>query len=249
MTLLLMKLGLLIRFQKSIRGNKMFGLKNSVLGRTFKTIETTGAYGGGRVSAPTGMASGLVTGTRVATNIGWRMVEAIAPGDLALTFDGGMQTVVRVERSVLWSSPRNCPEHLWPLEVPAGALGNQRDMYLLPEQNVMVESDAAEDCFGDPFALIPAAALTGFCGITRVKPHEEIVVYTLHFKQEQIVFACSGALFHCPADDQGCLLDMGQKDATYQALSMNEATMLVECMELEINAASAPDMAQFAAVA
>ena len=227
----------------------MFGLKNSVLGRTFKTIETTGTYGGGRASAPTGMASGLVTGTRIATNIGWRMVEAIAPGDLALTFDGGMQTVVRVERSVLWSSPKNCPEHLWPLEVPAGALGNQREMYLLPEQNVMVESDAAEECFGDPFALIPAAALTGFRGISRVKPHEEIVVYTLHFEQEQIVFACSGALFHCPSDDQGCLLDMSRKDATYQALPMNEATMLVDCMELETNAASAPNMTQFAAVA
>ena len=115
-----------------------------------------------------------------------------------LAFDGGMQTVVRVERSVLWNSPKNCPEHLWPLQVPAGALGNQREMYLLPEQNVMVESDAAEECFGDPFALIPAAALTGFREISRVKLHEEIVVYTLHFEHEQIVFACSGALFHCP---------------------------------------------------
>ncbi len=166
-----------------------------------------------------------------------------------LAFDGGMQTVVRVERSVLWNSPKNCPEHLWPLQVPAGALGNQREMYLLPEQNVMVESDAAEECFGDPFALIPAAALTGFREISRVKPHEEIVVYTLHFEHEQIVFACSGALFHCPSDDQGCLLDMSQKDAIYQALPLNEATMLVDCMEPEINAASTSDMAQFAAVA
>ncbi len=231
----------------------MFGLKNSVLGRTFKTIETTGAYGGGRVSAPTGMASGLVSGTRVATNIGWRAVEAIAPGDLALTFDGGMQTVVRVERSILWNSPRNCPEHLWPLVVPAGALGNQRDMYLLPEQNVMIESDAAEDCFGDPFALIAAAALTGYRGISRVKPHKEIVVYTLHFDAEQIVFACSGALFHCPAAAQDCLLQAGNTAATYDALPIKEANLLVQCMELEINTATTPaaaiDHAAFATAA
>jgi hypothetical protein len=56
-----------------------------------------------------------------------------------------------------------------------------------------------------------------------------------------------GALFHCPYDDQGCLLDMSQKDTLYQALPMNEATMLVDCMELEMNAA--PDMTQFVAVA
>ena len=214
----------------------MFGLKSAVLGRTFKTAEITGAYDGGRAAALTGIASGLVTGTRMATSIGWRAVEAIAPGDMALTFDGGMQQVRRVTRSILWSSPKNCPEHLWPMEVPAGALGNQRVMRILPEQNVLVESDAAEECFGDPFALIPAAALTGFHGIARVKPHEEVVVYTIHFNSEQIVFACSGALFHCPSDNQGSLLHTQESDSHYEALPMNEAALLVECMEMEINA-------------
>lgn len=226
----------------------MFGLKSSVLGRTFKTIETTGAYDGVDANGA-GMASGLVTGTRVATNFGWRAIEAIAPGDHALTFDGGMQVVRRITRSVLWSSPSNCPEHLWPLNVPIGALGNKSEMQFLPEQNVMLESDAAEDCFGDPFALIPAAALNGFRGIERVKPHGKIVVYTLHFDQEQVVFACSGALFHCPSDDQVSLLDMAQSEAVYQALPMNEATMLVECMQLEANVLSAPDMPQHATAA
>ena len=218
----------------------MFGLKNSVLGRTFKTIETTGAFDGVDTTT-SGMASGLVAGTRIATNIGWRAAEAIAPGDQVLTFDGGMQVVRRITRSVLWSSPRNCPEYLWPLEVPAGALGNQRAMLLLPEQNVMVESDAAEEMFGDPFVMIPATALNGFCGITRVKPHNEVVVYTLHFDQEQVVFACSGALFHCPSDTEGCLLDMEQNASPYAALPLKDANMLVAHMEMEIKAAAMSD--------
>lgn len=223
----------------------MFGLKKSVLGGTFNTTKTASAYDGVDVMGG-GMASGLISGTRVATNIGWRSVEAIAPGDHALTFDGGMQVVRRITRSVLWSSPSSCPEHLWPLNVPVGALGNQQEMYLLPEQNVMLESDAAEDCFGDPFALIPAAALNGFRGITRVKPHEKIVVYTLHFDQEQVVFACSSALFHCPSDD---LLDMSQDDANYQALPMTAASVLVERMAQENDAPCMPDMVQYAAAA
>lgn len=224
----------------------MFGLKNSVLGRTFKTTETTGAYDGIDKSG-TGMASGLVSGTQVATNIGWRIAEAIAPGDHVLTFDGGMQIVRRITRSVLWSSPTNCPEHLWPLSVPAGALGNKNEITLLPEQNLMIESDAAEEIFGDPFAMLPAAALNGFRGISRVKPHKEIVVYTLHFDQEQVVFACSGALFHCPSVDQGSLLDMDQTTSVYAALSHKNAAVLVEGMKQDASAVAAPDMPQYAA--
>jgi len=226
----------------------MFGLKNSVLGRTFKTTETADAYDGLDKTA-TGLATGLVTGTRIATNIGWRAVEAIAPGDHALTFDGGMQVVRRITRSVLWTSPRNCPAYLWPLTVPAGALGNKAEMQILPEQNIMIESDAAEEVFGDPFAMIPAAALTGYRGISRVKPHKEIVVYTLHFEQEQVVFACSGALFHCPSETEGSLLDMDHTGSTYVAMSLGDASVLVECMKQEVNTVAAPDMPIYASVA
>ncbi|GEM_PF-417373 len=248
MTLLPTKRGLLTRFQKTNGEKIMFGLKNSVLGRTFNKTETTGAYDGVDVKGA-GMASGLVTGTRIATSIGWRVVEAVAPGDHALTFDGGMQVVRRITRSVLWSSPSNCPEHLWPLNVPVGALGNQQEMQLLPEQNVMLESDAAENSFGDPFALMAAAALVGFRGITRVKPHEKIVIYTLHFDQEQVVFACSGALFHCPAADLGCLLDADASEAIYQALSMTAATQLVHLMAQDLETLHAPDVPQYGTAA
>jgi len=226
----------------------MFGLKNSVLGRTFKSIETSGAYDGvGRTV--TGTATGLVAGTQIASNIGWRAVEAIAPGDQVLTFDGGMQVVRRISRNVLWSSPTNCPEHLWPLEVPAGALGNQREMQLLPEQNVMVESDAAEDMFGDPFVMIPASSLNGYRGITRVKPHREIVVYTLYFDQEQVVFACSGALFHCPSADIASLLTIDQHASVYTALSLKDAGILLDYMMTDASISPTSEMSGFASVA
>ncbi len=213
----------------------MFGLKNSVLGRTFRTAEITGAYDGMHLPEPKGMASGMISGTQVATNLGWRTIEAIAPGDFAITFDGGMQKVQSISRTVLWSSPNNCPEYLWPLEVPANVLGNKDAIRLLPEQGIMIETDTAEECLGDPFALIPAAALAGYWGITRIKPHGEIVVFTLHFEQEQIVFAHCGVLFLCPSDDSGCLLQSSDMQTpTYCVLPLKQAKWLVESMDTEI---------------
>ena len=63
---------------------------------------------------------GLVKGTRVATELGWRPVDAVAAGDLVLTFDRGMQPVVAVRRRFL----ADLGAASWPLSVPAGALGN-----------------------------------------------------------------------------------------------------------------------------
>ena len=206
----------------------MFGLRNRVLGGTHRTAETTGAWDG-----QPGIATGLVSGTRVATRMGWRPVEAMAVGDEVLTFDHGLQTVIEVRREVVWNAQTDCPEHLWPLLVPADALGNLQETYLLPEQQVLVESDAAEDFLGDPFAMLPAAALDGFRGITPHKPSDMIEVVSLHFRRDEIVFANIGALFFQPKST--CLVgDMSDFVATdYKALSMGTARELVEMMILD----------------
>ena len=143
-------------------------------------------------------ASGLVAGTKVATSIGWRPVEALIAGDKVLTFDDGLQKITRLDRTLLYSEDKPCPRHLWPMEVPTGALGNQSPMRLLPEQSVMLESDTAEEIFGCPFSMMPAAALEGFRGITRTDPRGSVEVVSLCFAQDQVVFANIGALFLCP---------------------------------------------------
>ncbi len=206
----------------------MFGLRKGLFGGTRQTIETTGAWDG----LP-GVASGLVSGTRVATRMGWRPVEAITEGDEVLTFDHGLQTVIEVRREVVWSATTDCPEHLWPLHVPADALGNLQETHLLPEQHVLVESDAAEDFLGDPFAMLPAEALVGFRGITRQMPTEVIEVVTLHFRRDEIVFANIGALFYQPKSTclVGDLADTVAQD--YTALPICTARELVEMMVLD----------------
>ena len=215
--------------------NRMFGWKAAVLGGTNKRMtETTGAYDGGAV----GVQSGIVAGTKVATSLGWRPIEAVAKGDKVLTFDGGLQVVTGVTRRKLWNGETPCPTRFWPLEVPAHALGNLETMYLLPSQGVMVESDAAEEMLGDPFALIPAKALEGLREIAPVAPRGEMEIICLHFEEDHVVFANSGALFHCPAE-RDLLNDVFEApiEAAYQVLPMEEALALATFIEAEIKAA------------
>lgn len=190
----------------------------------------------GDAAVPAGLASGLAAGTRVATTIGWRNVEGVISGDKVLTFDAGLQTVGKVTRGVLWSDPGACPAHLWPLMVPAGALGNQGPMTLLPEQSVMVESDTAEELFGDPFALMPASVLDGVRGIERVRPSTQISVTTLHFAEDQVVFGNIGALFFCPAAGDGDVISdfgAGAEDTPYRPLSAARAETLLALMAMD----------------
>ena len=178
--------------------------------------------------------TGVVAGTKVATNAGWAKIETIREGQQVLTFDGGLQTVIAITRHALMADTMDIAS--WPLFVPAGALGNREDMMILPHQSVMIESDAAEDMTGDPFALTPGAALVGFRGITQVRPAECVDVIQLHFAQDEIVFANIGALFLCRAQAD-LISDMGA--SSYEVLNMEFAENLVDCLMFE-DAAHAP---------
>lgn len=197
----------------------MFAWKTGTWGS--QMTQTALAYTDGLLSDA---GFGIVAGTKVATAVGWRPVQAIIAGDQVLTFDNGLQTVIEVRRQTLFAESSIMPTDSWPLQVPAGSLGNRVTMHILPGQNVLIESDVAEEVYGDPFALIPAAALDGYNGISRVAPSTRIDVITLHFAQDQIVYANIGVLFMCPrAGDLMHDLFATPAPARYRALSMDEA--------------------------
>lgn len=150
-----------------------------------------------------GMAAGLAAGSLVSTPEGWRPVEGVVEGDHVMTFDGGMQRVKKVCRGVLWRADGPCPKPLWPLFAPVDALGNDRSLVLLPEQCVLVESDLAEALYADPFALMPATALDGVLGITRMPPQAAVDVVSLAFQRDEIVYVNGAALIFCPVEAAG----------------------------------------------
>ena len=157
------------------------------------------------------VTQGILAGTRIASNLGWRSVEAIAPGDKVLTFDSGMQPVVEVRREVLWIGGTSVPEQHWPVQVPTGALNNKVDLTVMPDQGVLVESDVADEALQDPFVVIQARQLVGLRKIARSAPSAQAEVITLVFADEQIVYAEGGALLHSPKP--GDLLSASEADA------------------------------------
>lgn len=195
-----------------------------------RIVETTGAYDGGAVGA----RSGMMSGTRVATGLGWRAVEALGEGDMVLTFDAGLQRITKITRQTIWAEGCACPQRFWPLNVPAGALGNRDALTILPDQYVMIESDAGEDLFGDPFSLIAAKTLEGVNGIEAVPPLHGLEAIVLHFETDQVVFAETGVLYYCPS---ACgLLEHAvspHSTAPYKALNQEDADVLVMCIESE----------------
>lgn len=222
----------------------MFGIGKN----TERTTRAGGPESGGR----SGVATGLAAGTKVATSLGWRPVEAVVPGDQVLTFDNGMQIVTQVSRATLWKKAEPCPRHLWPLAVPAGALGNEQPMLLLPEQAVMLESDVGEELYGDPFTLVPAAALDGFRGIERIEPEGRFQVIVLQFGRDQVVFGSAGALFFCPSARSMTVGDMLDEAAgDYLLLGHEDAAFLIGCIaaggEGDDPPAARPSHATFAA--
>lgn len=208
----------------------MFGWKTTITGMNRRSAEVSGACAGGLNT----QTHGLMAGTRVASNLGWRAVEALAVGDLVLTFDNGMQEITEIRRMTFWTDAPDTPPAQWPVIVPAGALDNRAEMTLLADQGVLVESDTADDMYGDPFAVLPAHTLVGVRGIHRAAPAAQIELIAIYFAQEQVIYAESGALIHCPKNmvalDAFLETDTGKG---YDVLDMDDASLIADCLTFE----------------
>lgn len=212
----------------------MIGLKKSVLWGARRIAKASGLYGGDYGKSPE--PNGLVSGTRVATQYGWCDAAKVVPGDRVLTFDEGLQVVQAVRHRRVAQLP-DCSL----LEVPALSLGNREKLFILASQDVMIESDMAEELVGDPFAPIPALALEGLRGIERVTPDEELTVVTIEFSQDQVVYANVGTLFLCPSGEQLNMVEVAGLDLPpYEALPMFEARILAEAFATQDDAHSLP---------
>ncbi len=163
-------------------------------------------------------ATGMLAGTLVETAQGWQPVESLAIGQPVQTWDGGLQPLARLERK------RIAPGAAL-LRVPGGVLSVCSDMLLLPGQHVMVDTGAAAEALDQDVALVPAAALDGYDGITRERLTAGIDVVTLAFDSEEIVYANTGALLHCPA--AAAAQALAPKSEFFTVLGIAEARALL----------------------
>lgn len=188
---------------------------------------------------PETVTQGLMAGTKVASNLGWRDVDALTEGDDVLTFDNAMQRIVEIRRTRPWAAMGGqVPPSQWPILVPEGALGNRCDLVLLPDQGVFVESDELCDTHGDPFALVPAQALEGLRGITRIYPEHRMEVITLYLDSDEAIYTEGGFLVHCLTPLQSLGATMDPYGQNYQMLPLAEAQHLVASLNVEAHVAS-----------
>ncbi len=183
--------------------------------------------------------SGFIGDTHVASNLGWRAVEELSVGDKVLTFDHGMQTITDIQRQSQVAYGHKLPKAQLPLMVPRGALNNRREMWLMPDQGLMVESESTQDSLGDPFAIIPATALQGFRGIERADPGERLDVTILAFAQDEVVYVEGGMLAHCPKPHYILSDDIKTSQSLYEVMNSPSAEFLVECLARQDDSADA----------
>ena len=173
-------------------------------------------------AAPPIMLDGLFAGSRVETPDGWRRVERLRPGD-RVTAAGGPATVLAVEEGTFTRLPLR--PALWPLHVPAGALGNGEPVALTPWQAVPDPAPSGSPAHraGDARAAaqggrIPAAVLAPWRGIARFRPPPAARVLRLVFARTEVVAVGYGLRIVCLGLDarggpEGAPPDLGQDAA------------------------------------
>lgn len=139
------------------------------------------------------VTSGLIAGTLLETATGWRGVETLRMGDLVHSFDGGLVKVLAIDRRSLLPEVGQTV-----VAVPGGVLDACSDLALLPGQHLLIDTLGDASLPDDAFALIPAQALEGRCGCTRRYMMRQTDVITPLFADEEILWAHSGVMIHCP---------------------------------------------------
>lgn len=203
----------------------MFGWKHKGAGESPVMADAMAMLDGPLITGQ----SGFLAGTSIASNLGWQPVETLKVGDKVLTFDHAMQTVADIQRETV-TLPTDRPTALHPVRVPKGACHNRQDLWLMPDQGLLVECEAVMDTLGDPYAVVPARLLRGYRGIAAGRPSDRIELTTLAFRQDEVIYVEGGLLVHCPAPRQ--LLDSADisHKALYERLGGAAARFLVNCL-------------------
>lgn len=145
-------------------------------------------------TVPARVSTGLVAGTLVETAQGWQPIETLRIGDCVQTFDGGLTRVLGLDQRRLH------PEIETTLfMVPGGSHDACSNLFLLSGQHVLIDTLHDASVQGAPFVLVPAAALVGINGVYRHHAAADVSIITPMFAEEEVIYANSGVLLHCPS--------------------------------------------------
>lgn len=130
-------------------------------------------------------------GTLIATPEGERRVEDLVVGDRIITRDNGIQPIRWLGQRSLAGSELKAAEHLQPILIREGALGNslpERDMMVSPNHRVLVANDKTALYFEDREVLVAAKHMTGLPGIDAVETSSVTYIHFM-FDQHEVVLS------------------------------------------------------------
>ncbi len=144
-----------------------------------------------RIEVPTPPC--FTPGTQIMTDCGPVAVERLRPGDRIITRDRGYASLRWVGSRTLGPQELAAAPHFAPVRIARGALGQgpDRDLVVSPRHRVLIRSAAAELHFGTSEALVAAAHLVGWRGITREAVAQVCYLHLLFDRHELIL--CDGA--------------------------------------------------------
>ena len=177
---------------------------------------------------------GFLAGTHVASNLGWRPIEALSVGDKVLTFDHGMQEITEMHRETILVTDGEISAAQCPLHVPQDALNNRVAMWVMPDQGILLESDLAVDDQGDPFVVVPACTLEGYRGIERAPAGQRFELVMPRFAQDEVIYLEAGLLGYS-ATPRNILEIPGPEESLYRVLPQRDARELVGNIMAEEN--------------
>ena len=147
------------------------------------------------IRVPRGVNAGLVAGTLVESDSGWRPVESLPKRGAMRTLDNGFVRPEEVEwRRVM---PR---EQGLVIMLPAGCLDASADLALLPGQLLLVDT-LGDPALGRSHALVPALATLALEGTRALKPERAFEVVIPHFARAEVLRVQSGVLLFCSGAD------------------------------------------------
>lgn len=125
----------------------------------------------------------FVAGTLITTPRGKVPVDSLAVGDMVMTAQNGAMPI-------RWIGHRRFAAKgaLAPVCIPAGTLGNQRDLLVSPMHRLAISGFAVEALFTLGEVLVPAQALLGSDGVYR-KTGGEVTYYHILLDSHQLLYA------------------------------------------------------------
>lgn len=147
--------------------------------------------GGNSIHNTSSVTPCFTPGTMVATPRGEVAVEKLVAGDRIVTRDNGAQEIRWVGRRDLSWAQLLSNNHLKPILIPVGGLGNglpEREMLVSPNHRMLVANDRTQLYFAENEVLVAAKHLVGGEGVRQV---DRAGVSYIHFMcdRHQVVLA------------------------------------------------------------